>query len=249
MAALDFDALDRRKSRERLQGDAAGLEPHRCGLRSGRVQCVGRRVGHEPALGQHHHTVRDVVRFLELMCREHDRAAGVDVRPRSPPEGPAGGSIHRRRRLVEHEQPRPAGEREREPHALLLAARQVLHPPPGDGLEVADRERLRERQRPGMEPSGERHQLGDGRARRQAAHLQHRADRPAADRRARRRAEHAHDPSSSGRSKPSRISSVVVLPAPLPFQTSCRIAPGFGVVAALGAVMILLNVRLIRQYD
>ncbi|MDP8967813.1 MAG: ABC transporter permease [Actinomycetota bacterium] len=28
-----------------------------------------------------------------------------------------------------------------------------------------------------------------------------------------------------------------------------RIAPGFGVVAALGAVMIVLNVRLIRRYD
>ena len=121
------------------------------------------------------------------------------VRPRDGelahrrPEGVAALDVHRRGRLVEHEQRRVADEREREADALRLAAGELLRAPAGDRLDPDQREHLVDVERRRVQRRDHRDQLARGQVLDQHAGLEHRADQcRRSDRVGRRAAEHGH---------------------------------------------------------
>jgi LuxR family transcriptional regulator, maltose regulon positive regulatory protein len=119
---------------------------------------------------------------------------GVHVRPERLP----GFHVHRGGRLVQHDQVGLAHDGQGEPDALGLAAGQLVHPAAGQVGDARPPQGLAHRQRPGMEPGHQRHQLPHGHLGHQPAGLEHRADPPGLDRVVRVGTEHA-DP-AAGRS-------------------------------------------------
>jgi hypothetical protein len=107
------------------------------------------------------------------------------------------------RRLVEHEQLRARDERERKPHALRLAAGQLLRPLRGKMRRARQREHVVDRQRPRVERREHRHELADGEVARQPARLQHRSDRSVRNRLGGRAPEDG-DAAAIGRKQPEQ---------------------------------------------
>ncbi len=108
------------------------------------------------------------------------------------PERAAGLDVHSDRRLVEDQHRRVRDEREPEPHALGLTARQLLGPPAGDLREAGELERLVDLEWVGMERGHQSDQLAHGDVADQRARLEHRADLPGGDGVSRRAAEQRH---------------------------------------------------------
>jgi hypothetical protein len=106
------------------------------------------------------------------------------------PEAAARLYVESRRGLVEEEQVGAAGQREGEANPLGLAAGQLLHPPVGDVGETGQPEQVGLAAPAVIELAEQRDQLGDLRAVRQAAGLDHPADLPGSDRGRRSHAEH-----------------------------------------------------------
>ena len=164
------------------------------------------------------------VGLLEVVRGEEDRAAARGELAHRAPEGVAALDVHRRGRLVEHEQRRVADEREREADALRLAAGELLRPParrsPRSRPARAPRRRRAARGTATRPSRRARARTGRGSACRSGA--SRRPGRPAI-------ASAGERPSTdtlpaSGSASPSSMSIVVDLPAPLG-PSSATISP------------------------
>ena len=104
---------------------------------------LGRRPVDDHLPVRHEHDPVGVrVRLVEVVRREEHRLPPGRELAHRVPERAARLDVHRDRRLVEHEQVGVGDEREREPRALRLAARELLGAPPGEGLEPGELDRL-----------------------------------------------------------------------------------------------------------
>ena len=147
-----------------------------------RLQLGRRPVADDPSVVQDHDPVGDVVGLVEVVGREQHRPALGGEPAHVLPERAPRLDVHRDGRLVEEHEVGVAGDREREPDPLRLAARQGLRAavdergeagPLEDG--VAGRGRRVQR-------AGEVHELADPRAGRQPRGLEHRPDAARPDR-------------------------------------------------------------------
>ena len=136
-------------------------------------------------VGHQHRAIGVRVGLLEVVGGEQDRLAARGELAHRRPERAAALDVHRHRRLVEHEQLGVADQREREAHALGLAAGELLRAPLRDVARAPPaRSPRRRRAAPGTarppSPSA-RAPTGRGSARRSAASRRRaRVDRTAA---------------------------------------------------------------------
>jgi hypothetical protein len=100
----------------------------------------------------------------------------ADIPAHPLPERSAGLHIQRGGGLVEDQQRGVAGQGQRQPHALALAARQPLDAPPGDVLEVGQPQHLGQRERLGVQAADQADELGHPGPLGQAGVLQHGPD-------------------------------------------------------------------------
>ena len=91
--------------------------------------CAAGAVGDHPAAGDDDHPVGDGVGLVEVVGGEDDGVPAAGQPAHRRPEGPAALDVHGRRRLVEQQQRRRAGQGEREQDALALAAGQRVDRP------------------------------------------------------------------------------------------------------------------------
>jgi hypothetical protein len=85
-------------------------------------------VGDDLAAVHHDDPARVRVRLIKVVRGEQHRGAVLANRLHRSPEGAAGLDVQRRRGLVEEQQFRVTGQREREPDALCLPTGKLLHP-------------------------------------------------------------------------------------------------------------------------
>ena len=99
--------------------------------------------GHHSPLMHDRDAVREGVGLLQVMRGEHGGASGRLQGADLPPQAAPRLDVEPRRRLVEEDQLRIAGQRQREHHALLLAAGQALEAAPAHLLQPGHREETR----------------------------------------------------------------------------------------------------------
>ena len=136
-----------------------------------------------------HDAVGEEVGLVEIVGSEHDRAALRGEPPHRQPEVPAGFDIHGRGRFVEDQQFGVGHHGHGEPCPLQLAAGELADPPGGEVADARSVERLVDRERRTMGARDEGDGLGNREVGQQGAALQHCADPPVDDRRARVAAE------------------------------------------------------------
>ena len=102
-----------------------------------RVDDLGRRPFGDDRAVTHRDQVRRVAaRVVQIVEHGHQRPA-LDVQLRAQVHDlDLVGDVEERDRLVQQQQRRLLGQRHGDPHALPLAARQLVHQPPGDLLDV-----------------------------------------------------------------------------------------------------------------
>ncbi len=93
-------------------------------------------VGHDPATLDQDDTTRERIGLIEVVRREEDRAAVLDVGPDRDPHRLARGDVEAGRRLVQHDEPRCPGECERDGYAPLFATREPAELPLYEAAEV-----------------------------------------------------------------------------------------------------------------
>ncbi len=131
---VDVDAGQRRADRARAD--------HRLDLGRGPV-------GDDRAVRHQHRAIGVRVGLLEVVRGEHDRLAARGEGAHRRPERVAPLDVERDGRLVEHEQLRVADERDGEAHALGLAAGELLGALIGDLADAGELERLLDVERRG----------------------------------------------------------------------------------------------------
>src|SRR5256885_13614026 len=95
------------------------------------LHLVAGAVRDDPSARDDDDAVGEVVGLFEVVRREQHRVPRRRVPAHRGPECLPRTDIHAGGGLVEHDQPRVTGEREREPRALRLATGQLVQPPAG----------------------------------------------------------------------------------------------------------------------
>ena len=164
--------------RERLEvrGGQWRRQPEPHARRAGPRQLRRRAVGDQPPAVEHRHVVGQALDVAQLVGREQDRRSGVAEGTDALPRRLLGGRVHAGRRLVQHQQLRPAEQGEREPEALPLATRQPAIAGRGRRAEVDQLEQAVRVLGVLVEPGIQAERLAGRRAGIDAALLEHQPD-------------------------------------------------------------------------
>jgi hypothetical protein len=145
---------------EELPGQAVGGHADRAAAGRLGFHVVGGAVGQQAAAGDDDDAVGDGVGLLQPVGGEQHRAARRHVAAYPLPEGAAGVHVQRGGGLVQDQQLGVAGQGKGQPHPLPLPARQPLHLPLGERLQVGQPQHLGHRERVGVQAADQADQLG-----------------------------------------------------------------------------------------
>ena len=144
--------------------------------RDQRAHFLDATLGDHAAARDHDDAVGERFGLLEVVRRQHDRAAVVEQAADRAPHGLARRDVEPHGRLVEEQQPRPPADGGRELHLALLAGRELAVALVGERLGAGERERLLDRERVAVVARRERDELARPQHGGQSDLLHHDAD-------------------------------------------------------------------------
>ena len=199
---------------EHRAGRHAEADPDALGVTAAQLLGCARR--HDPTGGHHGDAIGEVLRLVHVVRRQKDGLTEGGEVPHDLPRLPSGGRVEAGRRFVEEEQVRVAGEGDGDVEAALLAARELQDPGVALLAQADETDDLADRAGVWVVAGVHPDRLGDGEVAVDAGRLEHDTDPGlqllALAVRGRGRGPATRPPSRCR--YPSRISTVVVLPAP-----------------------------------